>query len=504
MCSGHKMLLIRSSLASLLMTMSLGTHAVIGLCPTPAGPIGIIPCDTACTGSSFINGAMNLNTNYLLYVQTLTRASSTVTQCTVSTSNIEAKTKAKLNSATSSLKTLLKLASAKEITQADGLILKFGSSASAATTTMKAIFLEFIKEIISKTDSFVSLVSLEYKNEVPSSLAPKIIGSYNGGLLETNNRLKAMHEDKIRLNLLEGEYTRVKESTGMAAKAATKLGDVRADKALSIFNVSAEYFNNPAFVPIHTALFSHADLKVATVLARNESNCWVGQGLTNLSHFSCSPHTVNISADDLDEMLKNAQDTQNNALTESFRNVADQTFVQKDNLAGAECLEGLMGMSFEASLVSLENLQKVELLKAFKDYVVKTGCAAMVDLMNSEISKINTMIKDKGAKMSEMTSGLVNIESEVSTEGVFTSEGRITPIMESELGDKLSDKTNKEFNKFFFDEETPLNGKNEIDITEETYLKDGAVNRSIIKNKDLDSKSISDDIDETICQVFGC
>lgn len=504
MCSGHAMLLIRSSFASLLVMMSLGVHAAIGLCPTPTGPIGIIPCDTACTGSSFINGAMSLNTNYLMYVQTLAKASSTVTQCTVSTSNIEAKTKSKLKTASSMLKTLLRLLSVKEINQADGLILKFGSSVTSATTTMKAIFLELIKEIISKTDSFIGLLSLEYKNEVPSSLAPAISSLYIKGISSVNIRMKSISEERLRINLQHEAYTRIQNTTGMASMGAEKRKKLSLDKATFIINTTAEYFNRPAFLPENSILYSHADLKLAMVLAKNESNCLIYQSMVDFSHFSCSPFTPTTSPDELLSELSRAQESQNGIVANSFRSVADEVFTQKDDLISGQCLEGIMGLNFEANFVSIENLQHLNLLKAFKDYLIKTGCSAAVSYMNEKIKTLNKKINDEGSKMNKMSHGLIGASSETNKDGIFSSEGKITPIMESELGDKFSEKINNEFNKFLFDEEDPLNGKNEIDFTNQSYLKDGTINRSVIKNKKFDSESISNEIDETVCQVFGC
>lgn len=78
-----------------------------GLCITPVGVWGVVPCDMSCVGSSFIEGSTTATSSYAEYMASFVEMSAKATQCTTSVLSGFANYDSAVASASSALTTLI-------------------------------------------------------------------------------------------------------------------------------------------------------------------------------------------------------------------------------------------------------------------------------------------------------------------------------------------------------------------------------------------------------------
>ena len=205
---------------------------------------------------------------------------------------------------------------------------------------------------------------------------------------------------------------------------------------------------------------------------------------------------VNPSMEDERAAITTAVETKAAAEQSAFDAVSDTAFEPQEEMASSGCLDGLMGLNLNATIIDPRNLSLSTLSDEFLDKIMALGCAAIVEKMNEQISAVNDQLNEQLSVIGEMSGGLIEISSSTNTTGTFGASGTVTQIEDSELGAELSDEINAEINEKIFGDSGVFGGAGDIDF----FYLDGNVN-STTNEIDVDAQ---EKLDEMVCWLGGC
>jgi hypothetical protein len=235
---------------------------------------------------------------------------------------------------------------------------------------------------------------------------------------------------------------------------------------------------------------------------------FLGVGLSTTSIYSSSASgcdapicASNPDLAEISEKSKAASKAQMDAVNDIYNKMNEESFAPKDDMAGASCLDGMYGIAAQFEMIDPTNAFKLDYQKILMDYIKKTGCAIIVENSNEFTKKLNAGLNEAGENLAAQTGGLVSFSSSTNTSGDFSATKKTTQLQDSELMENISRDVNEAVNKEFFGESDPLNGRNNVDLTDERYYSNDAKSGT----KKESTNFTADELEAgALCFLNGC
>ncbi|MFT2111977.1 hypothetical protein [Marinomonas sp. 2405UD68-3] len=457
---------------------SSSSFAVIGLCPTPFGPIGIIPCDLACVGGAMTGGSTRLGAHYTRYVSDLSRIMSDLTQCIAQIHSLTAKTNSQLSTEAVSLGLVISNNNQREVSAVDAVTIKFSDAISKYSSFLTTMTLELKNLIKSQIKAFEKITRNQYRYETPSIIGIELVKQYSKGLNESDERQVNLSENTFSVIEKYKKYYEYVTSIGQASKVDRNVSNNTLEFEDIIYAQSAEYFAVPAFLPSNLSSLTTADLMLADVLAKSEFACNTWQSIDPSHSSACTIGEDPIDVDSLVNEATTSKEKFGTTLETSFDLAANTAFALDDKMHSQECLNGLIDMSIELNLIDPTNIGYFKAFEVIRDYVIKTGCAALTANMNKAVLDVRNKLNELSATLERETRGLVVLESSTNTTDSLALFGNI----------EADEKRKTAYRKTIFGEpQDPVEDSYQLEIL-----------KAEIKPKELE------EIDNVICEIFDC
>ncbi|MEL0638659.1 hypothetical protein V6259_18110 [Marinomonas sp. TI.3.20] len=452
-----------------LLTSASHANAMIGLCPTPVGPIGLIPCDTACIGSAMISGSSSQSSTYAGIAASFGASSSTTLACAAETNAGSLSFRVKVAAIQAKLFAQLGIENTAEVSAADAITLTLSSSIALYTKWLGQKSLDLINFM---TNTKAMLLKFEgdeiSRKEMPNSeIAKSIQHSFYDAVNTSQDRMNKLGQETLEATLTVKKFNELyADPRGSLDKINSEYGKYKKRLVDVIYDVQSESFAPPFFAPDKTQLYSEPDLLMSALLLKDSLSCYQQQEGTPYGSYSCSMIAGKIDVDAVTEKANEASIKVKKQTKESFNDTVDQTSKPEQKLASSSCLDGLMGIGIEANIIDIRSLFKMKILGAFKQKITSLACSAVVSKMNAKIANINSMINKSTSSISGLTGGLISVKSSTNKNGVFGMSHDVTDIRNTKLGADISQEFNEKINTSIYRDNKIFGAAGNISFTD--------------------------------------
>lgn len=463
----------------------------IGLCVTPYGVYGVIPCDTACIGSSMISGAANQASALAKDVSTYTQTTADVATCAANITASSTQFQLKVSTIQAKLTAELGIQSLAELGAADGLTLAMSSAMDLYTKWMESRALDAVNFITVMKNTLLKIHGQRLeRNELPNTeIATSLSETYYTAINNTKERIGTLAENTLTTQLTIQQYEDLLENPlGKSELVNSEYASYKEEALDVIYDIEAETFSPPLFNPVGLPIYSEADLLMSALLLRNTLSCFTQQGSTPYGNYSCSIISGKIDVDAVSETTNGKATVAKDSVNSAFTEAIDKTSEPKEELASSSCLDGMMGLGIEASVIDISSLNKNILMTNLRDYIIGMACSYVVDQMNEQVSVLNDALNAQAGVINAISGGMISIESSTNTTGIFGASTEIQDIRGTELGAEISQEFNEEINNAIFGDSNIFGGAGDIDFLNAEYSSTTSENTLNIDAKEaLDS-----------------
>lgn len=213
----------------------------IGLCPTPLGTVGTIPCDLGCTGSAILSASSSLVSTYSQYASSFSRSQSNTTQCQISDKSASISYINKIN------KTKNKLTSeithnGKEISKTIGQIaISERNNRELFSNILNTHYVNIFNAISSSAKQILSIKNvLDMNRRTKDQTLEYIINSMG----DVDSRNSSIYADNLNIYRMENDFRNLKYSRGVGFSSALKLNDMETVSKFEdyLFSKSADIY----------------------------------------------------------------------------------------------------------------------------------------------------------------------------------------------------------------------------------------------------------------------
>ncbi|MEL0638657.1 hypothetical protein V6259_18100 [Marinomonas sp. TI.3.20] len=215
----------------------------------------------------------------------------------------------------------------------------------------------------------------------------------------------------------------------------------------------------------------------------------------------CKAQVCAVNPDMADErsVIDDAAKQKNETEKSAFDAIADQAFAPEEKMASSGCLDNMMGLNLNASLIDPRNLLMANFSAMFQQKITAMACSMATAAINKQVTALNSTLNDQMAKINKASGGLITLKSNT-TSGSWGASGSVTQIQDSELGKKMSDKLNSEVNGLVHDSKGIFGEDVNIDFSDKKFYPEGSGGSSADK-LDVSGKQKLDDM---VCYLGGC
>lgn len=410
-----KTLLIRfrreALIAGIALSCSTSAYSQFGFCPTTP-PYGIVPCDFACIGSAMVTGSSQLSSAFASHVAQLNTISSQLSECVVKVNTLGLQTQSQLATSASTLGISITEMGQREVSAIDAIIIKVSDVAAKYVASSAKLTLELINSIISNTKAFLGLYTIKYQYETPSAVGIDMSSQFLAGLQRTDQRLLDLNNRTLVLTEYMKAYGDVLGTAGQNGSMIKEQNMHAEDLETALFANAAEYFSVPSFHPTNIQSYTTADLMLADLYSKNEFACIAWSAVLPNSSHPCTQIGIDdqVTPDEVRAKSEEAQVTLQEAIANSMDEATEQGFMAQLELSGKQCLDAIMGLNMEASLVDPTSAGYVAVFNQVRDFLIDQGCQILNTAIQDQVAATKQKILDVGNVIKEKSMGEIAIE----------------------------------------------------------------------------------------------